>query len=283
MSEIDEILLDAHVHLHPCFAPARFFDAALANFRTVATRTGPDTKITGCLMFTESHGVNAFGHLQAHAAGAGTDSEGRPTNLDSWDISATGEEISLFATRMTANHVDRILLVAGRQLVTRERLEVLALGCAAELEDGMKLEHAIDATVTAGAVPVIPWGFGKWWGRRGAVLTDLLGSTEEPRFFLGDNSGRAALFPRPPLFGEAAVRGVFVLPGSDPLPFASQASRPGRCGLRLPVELDENRPGSSVLAALRALDDQPDVFGRYESLLGFVRSQVAMQWRKGPA
>jgi len=283
MSERDEILVDAHVHLHPCFATARFFDAALANFRTVATCPGPASKIAGCLMFTESHGVNAFGRLHAQTTGVGTDSEGGPTNLDAWQMLATGEEISLLATRMAGNDMDRILVVAGRQMVTREKLEVLALGCTVELEDGMGLGQAIDAAVTVGAVPVIPWGFGKWWGRRGAVLTDLLGSTAEPRFFLGDNSGRAALLPRPPLFGKAAGRGVLVLPGSDPLPFTAQASRPGRCGLRLPVEIDEDRPGESVLAALRALDSQPDVFGRYESLLGFVRSQVAMQWRKGAA
>ena len=46
---------------------------------------------------------------------------------------------------------------------------------------------------------------------------------------------------------------------------------------------DEPRGRRRDHGALRALDDQPDVFGRYESLLGFVRSQVAMQWRKGPA
>ncbi len=285
MSDSGEILVDTHVHLHACFSPQRFFDAAVTNLRTGMTSNGPRGAVAGCLLFTESHGVNAFAALHDRAAagvtvGAGGGAETTAAEFGAWKFEATGEDNSLWATR-TEDDTDRLLLVAGRQLVTREKLEVLALGCTAELDDGMELRTAIDAASAAGAVPVIPWGFGKWWGRRGALLTALIDEPEAgPRYFLGDNGGRAAMLPRPALFRAAAQRGVLMLPGSDPLPFAAQVSRPGRCGVRLAVDLDAGQPAAAVLEALRRLDRQPAIFGRYESLPGFVRSQVAMQLRK---
>ena len=276
MSDSGEILVDAHVHLHACFSPARFFDAAVANMRTEATPNGTPAAVAGCLLFTESHGVSAFAELHRRAAAGDENGD----DYGRWTFEATGEDNSLWAAH-TGNSPDRLLLVAGRQLVTRENLEVLALGCVAELDDGMELRAAINATSAAGAVPVIPWGFGKWWGRRGALLATLIDDTDaQPRYFLGDNGGRAAVLPRPALFRRAAQRGVFMLPGSDPLPFAAQVSRAGRCGLRLGIDLDDGQPGARVLEALHRLDRQPAIFGRYESLPGFVRSQVAMQLRK---
>ncbi len=278
MSDSGEILVDAHVHLHACFSPARFFDAALANLRAGAIPNGTGGAVAGCLLFTESHGVNAFAELRRRAAAGNEPPEG--DDYGEWAFEATGEDNSLWATR-AGNSPDRLLLVAGRQLVTREALEVLALGCTAELDDGMELRGAINATSAAGAVPVIPWGFGKWWGRRGALLATLIDDTDaQPRYFLGDNGGRAAVLPRPALFRRAAQRGVCILPGSDPLPFAAQVSRPGRCGVRLGIDLDEGQPAAGVLEALHRLDRQPAIFGSYESLPGFVRSQVAMQLRK---
>jgi hypothetical protein len=273
MSEIDEILLDGHVHFHSAFSRRLFFDGALANLRSAAAELGLAADTVGCLMFTESCGAKAFEVFLQEASGAP-----RSNGENCWSFVRTDEGNSLWAVRDSGPH--RLLLIAGRQLVTREGLEVLALGRSAALADREPLRTAIDATLAAGAIPVVPWGFGKWWGRRGALLAELLHRPGERRFFVGDNSGRAALLPRPRLFETAAQNGIFVLPGSDPLPFAPQTTKAGRCGFRMRVALDERRPAEQVLAMLRDCERQPQVFGRYESLSGFVGQQVAMQLRK---
>lgn len=273
MSEIDEILLDAHVHFHAAFSRRLFFDGALSNLRSAAAELGLAADTVGCLMFTESRGAQAFELFLQEANGVP-----RRDGERCWSFERTDEDNSLWAVRDP--NPRRLLLIAGRQLVTREGLEVLALGCRAELADGEPLRAAIDATLAAGAIPIVPWGFGKWWGRRGALLAELLQRPGERRFFVGDNGGRAALLPRPRLFETAAQNGIFVLPGSDPLPFAPQTTKAGRCGFHLQVALDQRRPAEQLLAMLRHCESQPRVFGRYESLPGFVGQQVAMQLHK---
>lgn len=268
-------LLDAHVHFHAGFSRRAFFDAALRNLARGARECGLDagSGVTLGLLLTESAGADAFG---AFAREAGPDDGGAAAE-SAWRFRAGAEAGSLWAVHQDGS---RILLVAGRQLVTHEGLEVLALGCAQELPDGMGLRVARDAVIEAGGVPVVPWGFGKWWGARGRALAALIAADSPGRWYLGDNAGRPHLWRRPALFAQAARHGVFVLPGSDPLPLRGQEVKAGRCGFVLPRPLDGEPPVASVIEALRACSRQPETFGRYEGLARFGRDQVAMQLRK---
>lgn len=267
-----EVILDAHVHYHSGFSRRAFFDAATHNLGAGGGDLGLSGPTAGGLLFTESDGVDAFGRFAEEAAAGRHGGSG-------WHFRDTGEANSLWAVPDTENTAE-LLLVAGRQLVTGEGLEVLALGCRDMLADGMALRQARDAVVEAGGVPVVPWGFGKWWFRRGRVLSDLINSESPGRWFVGDNAGRPKLSLPPRLLARAAERGVFVLPGSDPLPLAGQDRKVGRCGFRLPAALDPQRPAASVLEGMRGCREQPQTFGRYESLAGFARQQLAMQMRK---
>ena len=67
-----------------------------------------------------------------------------------------------------------LYVIAGRQIITRERLEVLALCTAKEFADGEEVETVLDKVRRAGGLPVLPWGAGKWWGTRGRIVTELL-------------------------------------------------------------------------------------------------------------
>jgi hypothetical protein len=295
MSAAHEILLDAHVHFHPGFAVDLFFDAAYDNLRRGAEQLGAGESFTGALMLTESHGAAAFAGWRAAAgdppagpppAGPRTPIErpagGSPSNAGpsgAWRFHRTAETNSLWAAG-DGDSGARLLLVAGRQLVTREGLEVLGLGLGEDLGEGLALDAAVAAVLERGAVPVIPWGFGKWWFRRGRRVAELLRADTAGRFFLGDNAGRPRRFPPPRLFAEAARDGVFVLPGSDPLPLSGQATKAGRCGFVLRGRLDPERPAATVLERLRGCRHQPDTFGRHSSLFDFVGEQLAMQLRK---
>ena len=70
------------------------------------------------------------------------------------------------------------------------------------------------------------------------------------------------------------------MPGTDPLPFPSQAARVARAGFVLDGEIDRDQPATSIKARLSALDTQPKPFGRADGLFSFLGLQVGMQVRK---
>jgi hypothetical protein len=260
-------LVDSHVHFHRCFDPTRFLSAALANLRAAAAESGVPGPVAGFLMLTESAGESAFRRLRSGAL----------VPDQPWKLRPTGEERSLVAE---SDAPDAVTLVAGRQIVTRDRLEVLALGTLDELPDGLPFAETVARVKESGAVAVIPWGFGKWWFRRGRLVGELVRASRGETLFLGDNGGRLRYAPRPRLFEEAARHGVYVLPGSDPLPFPSQNTRAGGFGCLIEGAINDDRPAESLLALLGALTCQPRAFGRAEGLTRFATSQIRMQLRK---
>jgi hypothetical protein len=259
-------LVDGHVHLHDCFEVPGFLDAAAANFALAATRLGLPGNPTGCLLLTESQGVDHFAGLADGMAATG-----------SWRMQATREPVSLVAQRPGALP---IVLVGGRQIVCREGLEVLALGTRATFADGQPLDEALAGVIAQDAVAVVPWGVGKWQGARGRLIAALLDRDRDRPLFIGDNGGRLGLAPRPKLFARAQSRRMPVLAGSDPLPSPDQLAKVGGYGFVAEVDLDANAPFAILRGYLEGLEASPRTFGRLESLPGFIRSQVAMQIQK---
>ncbi|MGH7718278.1 MAG: hypothetical protein ACREON_05470 [Gemmatimonadaceae bacterium] len=261
------VLVDGHVHFHQGFDRLRFFDSAWHNFVAGAVRRALTAPLAGMLCFTESSGAHAFDALRRL---------GGQTVAGAWTASPTGEEESVLVMHADGQTVP---VLAGRQIVTREGLEVLALAWRGEYADRAPIDVTLVDLARAGAVPVIPWGFGKWWFRRGALVGSLLHRQDLPRFFLGDNGGRMAGGPRPRLFAEGEAAGRYVLPGSDPLPFPSQQEKAGRYGFVLTGELDRRRPAAWLREHLASLRAQPTVFGQLERPAEFARAQIRMQLR----
>lgn len=254
-------LVDAHVHLHPGFATGVFLDHAATNFRHAADRLGLPTTPTGCLMLTESAGVDRFAALR----------DGADRTLGDWHVEPTREACSL----RLASDRGELFVVAGRQVVTRERLEVLALGTTQHFEDGEPMATQLQRVLDSGALAVVPWGFGKWTGQRGDAVRRLLESEQAAGLCLGDNGGRLRYGPEPRLFRLARQRGVRVLPGSDPLPFDHQVNRGGSYGFMIPEGFDPDAPFASIRLALER-EAVPRTFGSLTGIAGFVRAQVGM-------
>jgi hypothetical protein len=264
------LLVDGHVHSHPCFGLGPFLRSAQHNVRRARGEVGQPNAF-GCLMFTESawaHDFEAFrgGLIESEAPG--------------WVAQATDEDDSLF---VTSSDGARLLLVAGRQVVTSERLEVLALATAQEYEDGLPLREAATMVAASGAVPVLPWGFGKWTGRRERAVHELLSSPLADDLYLGDNGGRPSLGWEPRMFRLARERGIPVLPGSDPLPIAAEVGKPGRYGFVLEGPLNAGSPAASIRAMI-ATRAPVRPFGRLERLPTFVlrQTQLRIQRRGTP-
>lgn len=253
-------LVDAHVHVHPCYPLESFLDGALASFRVAAGDLG--VSAIGCLLLAEMAGSRWF-----------RDARG---TVGAWTIASAGEEPSLVAHRSTG---EELILVGGRQIAAQERIEVLALGRDVDVPDGLPLDETLRRVRDSGALPVLPWGFGKWSGRRGALVAATL-ARPGGELYLGDNSNRLRLAGVPRLLREARERGLIVLPGTDPLPFPSHARRAGSFGFMLEGTLDPLRPAGDLLRRVRALREQPRTYGRGETLPRFLRDQASLQLRQ---
>lgn len=253
--------IDAHAHYYPVFGRRQFLSAAAANMAAVA---GSNAGAAGILMLAEPR--QDGDPLEAWRAplvgGMG------------WTIEPTAEETSLIARR--ANGA-AIVLIAGRQLVTTEGLEVLALATCAEFLIQRPLRDLLDQVRMSGGLPVIPWGFGKWWGGRGRLVLEVIGSNPRGQIFLGDNGCRPASARQHPAFRVARHAGVPVLPGSDPLPMPSHAQRAGSFGALVPGRVDQLHPAMAVRAWLLSLRSDPEMYGQRTSAFSFILSQFSLR------
>lgn len=256
------LLIDGHVHVYPCFDAGRLLQAARVNFDYALGRSAKAPGAFRALFLTET----ARDHWFREAAA------GR-VKMPGWSLRPTEEPVSLVAR---SDDGAEVCMVAGRQVAAAGGLEVLALGIDAELADGRSMEETLDAVRAAGALAVIPWGVGKWLGRRGRVVDGLIRARARD-FLLGDNGGRPWCWPEPRQFKEAEAQGSLVLPGSDPLPFAGEESRAGSCGALLDTDIPGRRPAAEIIELIRSRSRVLVPFGRRETFFRFARNQVAMQ------
>lgn len=263
-------LVDAHVHIHDCFALEEFLGHAVRNFRRVSASTGATGETAFMLLLTESYGADYFSRLAEQAA-----KDVPPGN--GYRCVSTDEPQSII---VRLDDGAEVFIVAGRQIVTIERLEILALGTRTTPPDGQAIRDVIEQVRAENAICVLPWGFGKWTGARGKLVSELLAENRDENFFLGDNAGRLGLWPEPRDFDRARKARLKVLPGSDPLPFKSGVRSAGRFGFALPAAVSRERPFDSLCQMLIKNRLDPEPFGKLESLLPFMFNQVRMQLRK---
>lgn len=274
------IFVDAHVHIHPCFRPEALLASAFRNFQVLAQEINA-VRFAGFLLLTESAGTDVFSDLRAHCA---TD---RTAPVADFQIKRTGEAESLIVRDRSGTE---LYLVAGRQIVTAERLEVLALGCGSSFPDGCPIDQLLDRLTSAYApagssasaascrpLIVLPWGAGKWLGTRGRKMEQLVAQAAWP-LFLGDNGNRPFFWPLPALFKTAQGRGIRNLAGSDPLPLPGQERKAGGFGVRLSGAIDPMQPFTSLCALLQDPEVPLCPFGRSERLYPFVRQQMRMRF-----
>lgn len=257
-------LVDAHVHLYAMYDRERFFTAARANFDRARREVGfSHTQYVMC--FTEDSRHDAFGEL--------------PGRFGSIEVVSTSDEAALRVRFAREEDGPEMYVLAGRQIITGEGLELLALATRVVIPDGVALAEGIERVRAAKGIPVVPWAFGKWWGRRGEVVRAALAGAGAPD--LGDNSARPSISSDPDLFHLAQSAGKMVLPGTDPLPLRAHQTRAGSYGFVLEGGISAEHPAGSFAAALASQSRSPRRFGRRVGPFAFVRDQLALRLRKG--
>lgn len=256
------VAADAHVHVHPQADVGALLDAACNHFGALARELGAH-EVRAALLLAEMRGARWFERTRERSS----------TVAGDWRLDADPlDPCVLRALRGDA----QIALVAGRQVATREGLEVLALATETHHADGESLAATLDAVVRdADAIAVLPWAAGKWLGARGRLVREAL---RAQRACVGDNGGRPAFWRDADVLGPDARRRALVLPGSDPLPLVGEERRVGAFGFWVEAATPWRRPAAEIRALLATLPpERVHSYGHAERPWRFVRNQVALR------
>jgi len=264
------IYFDAHVHIHQRFALDQFLVNSLKNFGQQRQKDGLSEGASYILLLTESKEADVFSSLRAEA-------ETKKGLLpDPWKVELTQENESL-----CLRHKDwadsPLYIFAGRQVVAKERLEVLALATDAKIADGLSMRDAIAAVQEHHGIAVLPWGAGKWLGSRGEIISRLVDDYTADAVFVGDNGGRPVVWSAPKQFGIAAKKGMGLLPGSDPLPLAGEENRVGSYGAKIPGQVSAETPAADFKKLLQEQRGNIVPFGVRMGLYRFLRLQIGLR------
>lgn len=274
------IFIDSHVHIHPEFDLDRFFSAALDNFSRAAVLQDTSDNSRYILVLTEGGDSDVFSSLRQKAISF-EEVSSRQSESDSFVFYKTAESNSLIVCKGSQS----IILVAGRQLVSKENIELLSLFSSIKMKDKtLSLADLAQAVTDNNGLAVIPWGVGKWFGARGKVINNLLCSKLESPLFFGDNGNRPLLWPTPALLQRARDLGAPLLSGSDPLPLPSHVNRPASSGtVLLHGDLSMEYPAASLRKLLlTAKKDTLELksFGRRIGFLQFLSDQLRINLGK---
>ncbi len=271
------ILVDAHVHIYECFEIDTLLDTAARNFEHAAQDLGLEDGFTGVLLLAETSRDHWFQRTHENCI---QDRQPSVRGIRShWQIDKTPDRTVLQASKLTDITGDEktIYIMAGRQIITAERLELLALATDRTFEDGLPLSSSLSAVREQDAIPVLPWAVGKWWGKRGKLLSALLKMETQSNLFLGDNSGRPIFWRSPSHFHQAQIMNIPVLPGTDSLPFPSAALRVGSFGFMMRGKLTNRQPSTDLKLLLRDSSSQITAYGQLETPLRFFVNQIRLR------
>lgn len=266
------ILADGHVHIHDCFSLDSVLDSALKNFRKAASLSSDEyvENFQGVLFLAEISTQKRFQTLLRDIQR----SDKKEVVFGSWKISLTNEIFSLHARN---SDDESIFIFAGRQVVTQENLEVLALITIESFNDGQSLDSTIHNIVSSGGLPVLPWGVGKWIGKRGSHIKDILTNPDFPSVLLGDNSGRPIFWLNSPYLKLARTKGLKILPGTDPLPLFSECDRIGSFGFKISSALSLHNPGQEMKKLLLNHTNSISPYGSLENPFRFFNNQLSIR------
>ncbi len=268
------IIVDSHVHIYDCFDLDVLLNGALKNFKQVAGEHQTTQPLTYILLLTEGEKEGWWTSVLERTESTGS----RQCVLSKqWSCLYSEQTKSLTAFRKDAPQ-EQLNIVGGRQIITREKIEVLALFCNKNINQGIDLAETVKSVEKSGGIPVLPWGVGKWIGKRGKIIKQYIADYSGNNLFLGDNGGRPQFWSAPHLFDDAIKKGIHVLPGTDPLPIPSEANRIGSFGFYLNnVPPDNEAPVSFLKNILLSQKGPYGSFGQLQKNHLFFLNQLRLR------
>ena len=241
----EQIIVDAHVHVYPCYDAAVALWALMDNL----TAIGPGAVKTALL--AERFDCHFFQTL----------AEGRAEGLPS-DLKVQGGADPEVMVITNPESSEKLFLFSGRQVVTAERIEVLASLSDAPIDDGLSVEKVIDKVLDNGGVPIVSWAPGKWLFKRHEVVAHLLARYSPGQLLLGDTTLRPVGSQQPRLMKKGEAIGFGLVAGSDPLPFTGEERRLGSYATLIEGSFQRALPVSSMRNLFRSTPLKSRFVGR---------------------
>ena len=256
-------LIDSHVHFYARYNVEVFLKNAINNFQHYAYNSDSKKNI-GVLILTESENEDSFKNLRDGIKGK--------TN---YQILETLEDISYW---VKYDEKFWLLIIKGQQIISKENLEVLSLFANENVSNDLPISSTLVQVQNNHSIAVLPWGFGKWFGKRGQIIRKIINSSQPNSLILGDNGGRPSVIPFLKNYNSQNVQ--FILPGSDPLNIKNGQSRAGSYGIILPADIEQDFPAKSLYTSIKNLKSQPQYFGKSVNLFGFLVNQISLRLNK---
>ena len=239
------IHLDAHIHLYPFHDLPRLLLAALDHM----PRLHPtDLRVLALAERFDCSFFQALAQDEIRLPG------------DRWRIAAW-DPAGAVKIRHLPDHRD-LWILAGRQIVSAERIEICSMFSDQPIEDGRPAREIIRAILAAGGLPALDWAPGKWLFSRGRLVRTLAAEFPPSQLIFVDTSLRFLGWPPPRLYAQARRDGRAVLAGSDPLPIPGEEPFAGsyHCTFSIPAPEDPARIVAPLKTALAA-GNLPVAFG----------------------
>lgn len=244
------ILIDTHIHIYDNYATDILFQA----FRDNVIRSKSNM---GAMLLVEREGVNYFSKLK--------NGECLPAN-------STVIESDPHSFIIKTPSLPDIIVIAGRQIACKEKVEVLAYGTQVSIPDGTPIRDAINQIIAANGKPILAWGVGKWLFKREKLVKDLLKEHSPEQLLIGDSALRPTFWAEPIVMRSARRRGFTILAGSDTLPPSDQALRAGQYAERYDKNIDTAQPITDQILSILC-NKQTVKFGRRSTLKEFLNNR----------
>lgn len=261
------LAIDGHVHLYPVYDLKRAVESGVKNLKEQSTKN--KSNIIPVWLLVERSDANFFD--QIYQSPNRYDSDGIKFNKGNDKLSVVVKK----------NNKPILYIFSGRQLVTKEGLEVLSLISNLNIPDRHKsIDEVIQAVADSGGIPTLNWAPGKWFFNRGKVIARQIQEKSISEIFIGETTLRNTLWPEPKLIKKARKKGFPVIAGSDPLPFKDEEKGIGSFGFTIEGNFDPEKPAQSLRNTMNKNRDNIKIIGCRNNIFTFARRQYKIMMEK---
>ncbi|MCU0645012.1 MAG: hypothetical protein MUC94_12220 [bacterium] len=261
------LAIDGHVHLYPVYDLKNAVESGVRNLTDQSKKI--NSKVTPVWLLVERSDANFFNQIYQ--------SPNQYEN-DGVKFKKGNDGLTIVVEK---NKKPILYMFAGRQLVTKEGLEVLSLVSNLNIPDRQKsIDEVIQAVIDSGGIPTLNWAPGKWFFGRGKVIAQQIQKKSINEIFIGETTLRNTLWPEPKLIKQARKKGFPVIAGSDPLPFKGEEKGIGSFGFTIEGEFDPEQPAQSLQNLMKSNGKDVQIIGKRNDVFTFARRQYKIMMEK---
>jgi hypothetical protein len=261
------LTIDGHVHLYKVYDLTKAVESGVRNLKDVSKKLS--SKVIPVWLLVERSDASFFDQINQS-----------PKNYENNELKfKKGSDDLTIVVEQNGQSI--LYIFAGRQLVTKEGLEVLSLISNLNIPDRQKsIDEVIQDVTDSGGIPALNWAPGKWFFSRGKVIARQIQEKSPTDFFLGETTLRHTLWPEPKLVNHARNKGFSVIAGSDPLPFKGEENGIGSFGFLIEGEFDSENPAQSLRDLMKNKGKDVRIIGKRNDIFTFARRQYKIMMEK---